>query len=81
MRTSVITYNEAINEVKDFFASEGIAWQPGDNYLDNYIVEERSADCSAFPCPRELDWWDGETSAFYVCDKDSNEIFACAYWE
>ncbi len=81
MRTSVMTYNEAIKEVKDFFASEGVAWQPGDNYLDNYVVEEGSADCSAFPCPRELDGWDGEVTAFYVYDKDNNELFACASWE
>lgn len=80
MRTSVITYNEAVNEVKDFFREKGLEWN-NEKYINQYTVRENSADCDAFPCPRGLDSWSGETSALYVEDEDLNEVFAVAYWE
>ena len=81
MRTSVITYNEAINEVKDFFAGENLNWN-GEKYVNDYKIEEGSADCSAFSCPRGLDDWSGEVSAIYIYDIEKNEeVFAVAYWE
>ena len=80
MRISVITYNEAVNEVKDFFREKGLEWN-NEKYINQYTVRESSADCDAFPCPRGLDSWSGETSALYIEDEDLNEIFAVAYWE
>ena len=81
MRTSVKSYNEAVNEVKAFFEKEGINWG-GEKFPGNYIVEDRSADCEAFPCPPEIGSWSGEVCALYVCNFDTQEeIFACAYWE
>lgn len=74
MRKSVMTYDEAKELVNDFVESakeEGM----------NVYVEERSADCEAFPCPRELDGWQGETNAICVYDEDANEeVYAVAYW-
>lgn len=80
MRTLTYNYNEAVNEVKDFFREKDLEWN-GEKYIDKYIVTDRSADCDAFPCPRELDNWSGETSALYIEDEDLNEVFAVAYWE
>lgn len=80
MRTSVINYNEAVNEVKEWFKDRGLEWN-GKKYVGDYSVEERSADCEAFPCPRGLDTWSGEISAIYICNEDCEELFAVAYWE
>lgn len=80
MRTSVINYCEAVNEVKEWFKSEGLEWN-GEKYLGNFTIEDRSADCDAFPSPRGLDSWSGETSALYIYDYEENEEkFAVAYW-
>lgn len=80
MRTSVINYSEAINEVKEWLKDENLEWN-GQKYIGNFIVEEHPADCNAFPCPRGLDTWSGETSAFYIYNEDCEELFAVAYWE
>ena len=81
MRTSTYNYNEAINEVKNFLAAAGIAWN-GERYPGKYQIEETSGDCKAYPCPRELDSWSGETSVIKVLDFDSQEeLFAVAFWE
>lgn len=81
MRTSVINYRDAVNEVKEWFKGEGLEWN-GEKYLGNFMIEDRSADCDAFPCPCGLDSWSGETSALYIYDYEENEEkFAVAYWE
>lgn len=70
-RESAYTYSEAEEMVNDF----------AKYYDGNCRIEYRSADCSAFPCPREMDSWGGETCAIYVIDEDSNkEVYAVAYW-
>lgn len=79
MRTSVYLYDEAINEVKNYLASEELQWNEGERWVGDYSIEFGSADCSAFPCPERLDNWSGETSAIYVY-KDNKEVFAVAYW-
>ena len=79
MRTSTYTYSEAINEVKVFLAGENLNWN-GEKYVNNYSIEESSADSSAFPCPRELGSWSGEVNAIYVYRDYTEEVFAVAYW-
>lgn len=75
MRTSTLTYNEALAEV-----NQRVEWLKEDGV--NTYIEERSADCSAFPCPNELGTWSGETNAIYLYNEETNEeIFVCAYWE
>lgn len=81
MKISVINHSEAINEVKEWLENAGLKWN-GEKYLGNYIIEERSADCDDFPCPRGLDSWGGETSAIYIYDMEENEDkLAVAYWQ
>lgn len=80
MRLSVINRSEAINEVREWFKGESLEWN-GEKYLGNYIIEERSADCDNFPCPRGLDSWGGETSAYYIYNEENEEILAVAYWQ
>jgi hypothetical protein len=74
-RITAVTYNEAlagVNQRAELLKEYGI----------NTYVEERSADCSAFPCPNELGTWSGETNAIYLYNDETNEeMFACAYWE
>lgn len=72
MRTSVINYDEALQEVNNFL----------DDYeLDSIYAEEGAASCSNFPCPEGLDNWSGETNAIYVYHiPTGEEVFACAYW-
>lgn len=79
MRTSTYLLSDAINEVKEFLSDKGQEWAKGQNYAGEYSVEERSADCSAFPCPCELDDWSGEIPAIYVY-LGNEEVFAVAYW-
>lgn len=50
-------------------------------FFGNFIVEDHSADCAAFPCPRGLDSWSGETSALYIYNEENEEVYAVAYWE
>ena len=80
MRTSVINYNEAVNEVKEWLKDRGLEWN-GKKNVGDYSVEDKSADCSTFPCPRELDSWSGEVNALYIYNEDCEELFAVAYWE
>lgn len=80
MRTSVINYSEAINEVKEWLKDENLEWN-GEKYVGNYIVKDGSADCDAFPCPYGMDSWGGETSALYVYNEYNEELFAVAYWQ
>ena len=81
MRTSVLTYNEAVEEVKNYFNGLGLNWDGKSKYVGDYVVEDNSADCCSFPCPRELDNWSGETNALYVYEDGVKEVFAVAYWE
>lgn len=81
MRTSVLNHSEAINEVKEWLKDENLEWNGKQKHIGDFIVEDNSADCSAFPCPRELDSWSGEVNALYIYNEDGKELFAVAYWE
>jgi len=79
MRTSVLFLHQAQQAVKEFFAQKDIEWN-NERFLGDYSIEESSATCSCFPCPRELDNWGGEVEAIYVYDNSNNEeVFAVAY--
>lgn len=71
-RESAYSYEEASAKVQSYVNS----------YEYKCYVREGAADCSAFPCPKELDTWSGETSAIYVYDEAScAEVYAVAFWK
>lgn len=74
MRTSVVTYEQCVNEVDNFL----------NKHNGNVYVKKSFGNCAEFPLPEEFDdwnfFWEGYTPVIYVYDAYTDkELFACAY--
>lgn len=47
--------------------------------FNGYIVEE-TGNCESYPCPNELESWQGEINVYNVYDEDDNCIASIGYW-
>lgn len=67
--------------IRKAYYLEQDAREEAESYLEEGgYIEESSNNCEKYPCPNELDSWQGEINVYNVYDEDDNCIASIGYW-